>query len=191
MKYLSILILVLLFAGCDIFDVRDAEKPESPRDNYQLAATPDILISNFINSLKDKNVENYLSCFADSSFSEKDFNFSPSAGAGSQFPIFLQNWTKQDERQYFNRMKAVVNEELPVTLILNNNLINHLGDSAVFTASYSLTVPHNDNDIPVSFSGDMKLSISTDSRNVWVIYFWQDIKNSNSPSWSELKGLFH
>jgi hypothetical protein len=30
-----------------------------------------------------------------------------------------------------------------------------------------------------------------DSRLVWSIYFWRDIKGTLSPSWSELKGRFY
>ena len=70
MKYIFLLFFPIFIFGCDLFSVRDAEAPNQPRSNYQLAVTPDILIENLQNSLKDKSMENYIASFANSSFTK-------------------------------------------------------------------------------------------------------------------------
>jgi hypothetical protein len=189
-KFLTILVIIIGLNGCDLFQVRDAEQPEQPRDNYQLATTPQILINNLISSLADKSVENYLACFADSSFSNKRFTFFPSAGAVSQYPFFNE-WSLQQEMQYFNRMKTSIRTDYPITLTINNVSQSSYGDSLIYTAAYSLNVPHDDVGMSANYQGDLRFSMSVDSRLVWTIYFWQDTKGGNSPSWSELKGRYY
>jgi hypothetical protein len=191
MKKIVFLIVSLLIGGCDLFSTRDAEPPEKPRSDYQTAFTTEILISNLINSLKDKDVENYLSCLSDSSFTNKLFAFSPSSEALSQFPALGDNWNKINESQYLNNLKIKIPDEMPMTLILSNSSSSLHGDSITFVASYSLNVPISDGTIPINYQGELIFEMVRDSRFVWSIYFWRDIKSSNSPSWSELKGRFY
>ncbi len=183
----AILFAVLIY-GCDLFTTRSAETPNQPRSNYQQAVTPDILVSNLINSLSDKNVENYLSCLSDSSYAQKSFVFSPSSGAQSQFPALSENWGKKNEEQYFNNLKAKVSQNLPITLTLSNVSESPQGDSLIYTASYFLNVPTTDSNFPQNYQGALRFDMIRDSRSIWSIYYWQDNKNSGLPSWSELKG---
>lgn len=191
MKKLFFIIAFLFISGCDLFTTRDAEPPQKPRSDYQTAFTPEILISNFINSLKDKDIENYLSSLSDSSFTDKIFSFSPSSEALSQFPALGDNWSKKNESQYLNNLKVKIPDELPITLILSNSSSSVHGDSITFVASYSLNVPLNEITIPTNYQGELIFELVRDSRFVWSIYFWRDIKRSDSPSWSELKGRFY
>ena len=191
MKKIIFIIASLYIIGCDLFTTREAEPPEKPRSDYQTAFTTEILISNLINSLKDKDVENYLSCLSDSSFTNKLFAFSPSSEALSQFPALGDNWNKINESQYLNNLKIKIPDELPMTLILSNSSSSLHGDSITFVASYSLNVPISDGTIPINYQGELIFEMVRDSRFVWSIYFWRDIKRSDSPSWSELKGRFY
>jgi hypothetical protein len=191
MKKVVFLIASLLINGCDLFTTRDAEPPQKPRSSHQTAFTPEILISNFINSLKDKDVENYLSCLSDSSFTNKLFSFSPSSEALSQFPALGDNWSRINESQYFNNLKIKIPDELPMTLILSNSSSSLHGDSITFVSSYSLNAPISDGTTPANYQGELIFEMIRDSRFVWSIYSWRDIKRSESPSWSELKGRFY
>jgi len=191
MKKLIFIIASLNIIGCDLFTTREAEPPEKPRSDYQTAFTPEILISNFINSLKDKDIENYLSCLSDPAFTNKIFAFSPSSEALSQFPALGDNWNKSNESQYMNNLKVKIPDELPITLIFSNVSSSLHGDSITFVASYSLNVPLNDATIPSNYQGELIFELVRDSRLVWSIYFWRDIKGTLSPSWSELKGRFY
>jgi len=86
MKKIIFIITSIFISSCDLFTTRDAQPPEKPRSDYQTAFTPEILISNFINSLRDKDTENYLSCLSDPAFTDKIFAFLPSSEALAQFP---------------------------------------------------------------------------------------------------------
>lgn len=192
MKSLIFILLLFVFAGCDILNTREAEKPDQPRSDFQQAVSPEILIQNLINSLKDKNVENYLACFSDSAFTDKIFRFSPSSGAASQFPFLSDSWNKKDEEHYFNNMKIKVTEGFPITLTISNATSSQQTDSIIYAASYSLNVPHNDTGIPNNYQGELRFDMVRDARSVWTIFFWQDNKSTDLPSWSELKGrLFY
>lgn len=188
MKRFLLIGIVLSFWGCDLFDTRDAEIPDQGRSTFEQAFTPQILISNLVSSFQDKNVENYLACFVDSAFSAKRFQFLPTSSAISQFPVLSENWSKKEEEEYFNNMKTRTEENVPVTLAFSNQIENPLGDSLQFTANYVLNLP-NTASMPVNYQGDLIFYMSRDSRSVWVIYYWQDIKTSTDlPGWSELKG---
>jgi hypothetical protein len=188
MKNYLLIGFIFLLAGCDLFDTRDAEKPDQGRTKFEQAFTPQLLISNLVNSLHDKSVENYLACFSDSSFSNKEFQFLATSSAISQFPVLSENWTKKEEEAYFNNMKTKTEENVPVTLSFTNQVENPLGDSLQFTANYVLSFPNNSG-FPENYQGDLIFYMIRDSRSVWVIYYWQDIKTStNLQGWSELKG---
>lgn len=191
MKKVFLLAACFYLAGCDLFTTREAEPPDAPRSDYQIAFTPEILISNLVNSLKDKDIENYLSCLSDSSFTDKIFTFSPSSEALSQFPALGDNWNKKNESQYINNLKIKIPDKLPITLSLTNSSSSVHGDSITFVASYSLSTPFSDATIPANYQGELIFEMVRDSRFVWSIYFWRDIKGSNLPSWSELKGRFY
>jgi len=191
MKYTFIyIILGLLISGCDLLQTRDAQSPNQPRSNYQQAVSPEILISNLINSFKDKDVQNYTSCLVDTSFSTARFHFSPSSGAVVQYPFLSSSWSIRDEEQYFNNVITKVTEGSQITLSLTSEQYSPQGDSLIYSATYSLNIP-NDQSEPKDYQGDLRFTMIRDNRSVWVIYYWQDTKSTNLPSWSELKGKFY
>jgi hypothetical protein len=189
--YISLLITVFSLASCDLFETRDAETPDQPRSNFEQAIEPEIVLSNLVYSLQDRNVSNYIACFSDSSYSGKSFTFSPSAGAASQYPELVNDWDKNSEEQYFNNLTTRIPDDAQITLTFTNDSYNQLGDSAIFTATYTLNVPQNENSIPTNYSGEMRLSLIRDSRSLWSIYYWLDIKKDENSSWSELKGRLY
>ncbi len=191
MKYIFIIGITLFYFGCDIFSTRDAEPPEQPRTNQLPATTPEVLIDNLISSLNEKVVENYISCFTDSTFSGKNYIFKPSAGSAQLFPAFSESWDKQKEEQYFNNMKSNIEGDLPITLLLTSTSSTPFSDSLLYSAKYYLTVPHSDSNIPQSFQGDLEFVLIRDFRLLWTIFSWRDIRSEEFPSWSELKGRFY
>ncbi len=191
MKYVYLYILsALVLSGCDLLQTRDAETPNQPRSNYEQAVTPQQLLSNLLNSLKDKDVQNYINCLVDSSFSDKKFYFSPSSAAQAQYPFLMTDWSIKDEDQYFKNLITKVSDQSPITLSLTNEQYSPQGDSLIYTATYSINVPNNESD-PKDYQGDLRFNMVRDSRSVWVIYYWQDTKSTSLPSWSELKGKFY
>jgi hypothetical protein len=184
------IIMAVVFTGCDLVQTRNAETPNQQRSNYQIAVTPQVLISNLINSLKEKDVQNYINNFVDSTFTDVKFHFSPSSGAIAQYPFLISDWSTREEERYFNNLITKVTEGSPITLSLTNEQYSPQGDSLIYSATYSLNVP-NDQSEPKDYQGDLQFTMIRDSRSVWAIYFWQDTKSTNLPSWSELKGRFY
>lgn len=188
---LKIIILTLIFlSGCDLLSTREPEDPTSSRSNFVSATTPGILFQNLKDSFSEKIVENYLACFVDQSFLEIGYSFIPSSGTISQYTV-LADWTLSDERQYFNNVKAVSSQDIPITLELNNKVSNLSGESAIYQFEYALSIPTSDPTVPASYEGSVQFKINLDSRQIWVITEWQDISKENLPSWSELKGRFY
>lgn len=183
--FLQILFLIG-FSGCDLFTTRQAESPNQVNSNFQNPLTPEDLITNLKNAIHDGNVQNYLACLADSLFTEKKFSFAPSSSAALQFPALSQNWDRSDEEQYFNNIKTY-----QMNLSLSNENSSPQGDSLIYLATYSLSVLFDNTGVPRVYQGELRFDMVRDSRGVWVIYFWQDTKNGDYPSWSELKGRFH
>jgi len=183
--------LFVLFIGCELFNVREVQPPADARSNFLPAISADIVIQNLISSLSDKNTQNYISCLSNNKAKRFQFVFLPSAEALSKYPVFLEDWSILQEEQYFNNVTFKLPEESSISLTLQDTVKSLLGDSVYFSAKYSLTVPHTDISIPNVFQGEFKLKLFRDENNLWSIFFWQDIKNSSLPSWSELKGVFY
>ena len=186
-----ILVFCVTLSGCDIFNTRDAEQPTRPKSDFQPPATVNDLINNFINSLADKDVANYMACLSDTSFTNKKFQFIPSSEAALTYPT-LMNWDKRNEEQYFTNMVIKVNSNSKIQLTLNEISRNISVDTVIYTATYSLNLPlvnSNSEVTPQIFQGTITFRMIRDSRAVWSIYYWQDIKTSNvNQSWSDLKG---
>ena len=174
---------ILLLSGCDLFSTRPAEKPTQPRSNLPQA------IDNFIASYGDKTIYDYSNCFSDSLFTGKGFTFVASSEAASQYPSLSQGWNLNSEERYFQNIVAA-SQDVPINVILSNSSFSQQGDSLIYAASYSITVPFTDQNITNNYSGDLIFYITQDNNLIWRIYYWQDFKTSNSPSWSELKGRF-
>lgn len=192
MNKFNIIIILLPFIifGCDIFNTREAKSPDSPRENFLPPTSTEILITNFINSLSDKSVESYVNSLTDSIFYNGSFSFSPSSGAALQFPALADNWNKKNEEKYITDLfRAVTNQQISLTF--SNSSTTPYGDSTVFISTYNLSVSFNDPTIPNNYQGELRFTMVRDSRSYWSIFYWQDSKNSDLPSWSELKGRFY
>lgn len=184
------IIVVLTTYGCDLFETREAEKPDQPRGSFIYAATTEDLIANFQKSIEEKNIQNYLACFSDSSFTKVDFIFLPSAGSGSIYPSLSDGWNKNNEEQYFKNLIVRTSSEEKIVLSFSDPQLFFQGDSVVYSAKYLLRIPLSGVSETQIYQGEVKFKTIRDSRFGWTIYFWQDNKNSDFPTWSELKGLF-
>ncbi len=187
-KYIYILTMVVLAVGCDLLSTRDPELPEANRSSFVPATTPDLLFTNLTNSFKEKIVENYVGCFVDQSFLNRTYTYIPSAGSGVQFDVFI-DWDVLSERQYFNNVQAATTENSPIVLQLLNEVSNISGDSAIYQYEYVLSIPFQEES--ALYKGNCKFHIRNDSRSQWVITRWEDIKDQEYPSWSELKGQYY
>ena len=190
MKKIIIAFLMFSLISCDLLTTREPEQPNTAGNSNIPATSPDILFNNFISSIQNKILENYLACFIDPSFSNKKYKFIASAGSVSQYPALI-GWNIDSERQYFQIMKAKAKDGQSITLTLSNGNNTQLGDSAVYQYDYSLSFLANDQTISGEYKGSVQFKIYLDSRNQWVIGEWYDLRKDNYSSWSELKGRLY
>lgn len=181
-------IFMILFTSCDLLTTRSPETPKTSGSNFITASTPEILFQNFKSSVEEKITENYIACFVDSSYLRKKFIFIPAAGTFNQYPI-LNSWNLQSEKQYFNNLKANLQQGSNLSLLYERTQSTPLGgDSAIYHIDYNLSVNSSNTEISGFYKGTAQFKIFTDSRNQWVIAEWQDIKNDDFLCWSDLKG---
>lgn len=192
-KNIFILFAFFLVTACDLFNTRPPEKPDQTRSNFEPPVAEEIVISNLISSLTDKNVQNYIACFVDTIFANRSFTFSASSEATLLYQVFLQGWGLNEEKRYFSSVINAVPTDFPISLSLSDESYSSLGgDSSVYTANYNLNLPVATGDPnPPNYAGSLQFNMLRDSRSQWAIYFWKDTKGSNLPSWSELKGSFY
>ncbi|MCX7797375.1 MAG: hypothetical protein N2249_01985 [Melioribacter sp.] len=185
-KFLYIIFLFIV-VSCDIFTTRTPEEPDTPSSNFIAATSPEILFRNFKSSIEEKIIENYLACFVDTSYLKRKFVFIPASGAVSQYPV-LNNWTINEEKQYFLNLISKLPSGKNVTLTLENFQSNFFSDSAFYSVDYSLKINSNNQFIGGTFVGSSQFKIYIDSRKQWSIVEWQDIRKGNFQCWSDLKG---
>lgn len=184
------LILCLLLIGCSLFKTRTPEEPSSQSSSFVPPRTPDNVIENLINSVHELNTENYVACFVDSTFSNKQFIFQPTQSTGATYGTIFREWNLQSERYYFGNMVSKVPNGSQATLQLTSSQLTIESDSAVYTATYTLDVEHNVVDIPKIAKGNLIFILSLDNNHNWAIYRWIDNQTGTDFSWSELKAKF-
>ena len=187
MKKRIIIALVLLLAGCDLVTTRPPEPPGKSSSNNITATSESALFDNLIASFKEGIVENYIACFADTTFTNNEFVFIPSSDAKS-LPAF-DSWDIESERLFFRNLKTAVKPETSITLELLNENVNHFGgDSSLYQYDYSLRLSPNDASLSSEYKGSAQFKTYKGWNQQFVIGEWRDIKVEGYPSLSELKG---
>lgn len=190
MKKIIFFLFFISLPSCDLLTTRNAEQPDTLGNSNIPATSKEILFSNFKASMEEKNLENYLSCFVDSSFLKKKFRYFAAPGLISQYPE-LNNWNIESERQYFQNLKTKVKTGQSISLTLTPGNYTQIGDSAFYQIDYSISVLSENQTINGMYAGSGQFKIFRDSRSQWVIVEWADLLKDNSKSWSELKGRLY
>lgn len=183
--------LMMIQAGCDLFETRSPESPNTPRTNWIPATSPGILITNFKNSFSDKSTENYLNCFVDSVLTGRAFSFIPTSEGITLFPTLFTNWTLFSERSYFENIKSKLRDNSSFSLSCFNEEEGTIhGDSMTYSADYLLFVEHGIAEIAKEYHGHLQFTLFRNMRGEWAVSFWRDSKRDEYQTWSELKGRF-
>jgi hypothetical protein len=184
--------LSLFIHSCGIFETRDPESPTNDKSSYLPPTSANIVISNFINSIQEKNTENYIANFSTNN-DDIPFSFQPTADAFAIYTSLFDTWDIDDERRSFLSMISNLSEETKPVLAISNQKFDVLSpDSAVFIADYILNLSHNLGSIDTDFSGTLQFTIVPKSDGLWYIQRWVDIKTQQDSleSWSILKAVF-
>jgi hypothetical protein len=190
MKKYILFLLILFLVSCDLFTTRTPENPDTAAQSNIAATNPDSLFKNFQSSIVNGILQNYISCFVDTSFLKRKFKFTPSSGSVTQYPI-LNGWNFDAEKQYFQNEIIKTLSGTTVGFGISNQLNTQFGDSAIYQFDYNLAIKSSDQNINGSYSGSAEFTVLRDTRNQWVIVNWSDLRKNNSPSWSDLKGRLY
>jgi hypothetical protein len=206
------LVALLLGSGtssCALFSTRTPETPDTRRTSFQPPTSPQLVIANLLNAIREKNAENYLQCMVSetssgtgsstgaSASAGRVFVFEPSAEAAARFAAVFVGWNTSRERQAFLAMVArIPSTAAPVVGFSNDRFEVLLPDSAVYVADYLLQPNYLLSGVPSSFQGKVRLSISALQGGFWGISRWSDqatasaTASATSASWSVLKAQF-
>jgi hypothetical protein len=194
---LVILFIIISLESCEMFSTRTPEKPDLGNTSFIPPTEPSIVILNLESALREKNIENYMSCFYN--FNDNDrlnFEFSASTEATTQFPSIFSHWGTNEERRSFNSIVASLGVDLyPQITWLNRLPMLETADSALFTSDYFLLAPNSDNNSPDAFAGRLQFTLSFRDNGLWYISRWLDfnaqVNDSVKNTWSVLKGFYY
>jgi len=189
----GLVILLAIPGGCSLFEPREPEAPTQSSANFVPPTEPRIVVSNLQNAIAEKNLENYMSCFADPARVQRGFGFVPAPTALSAYPRLQGSWTYTDERNYFQEL--IIQGLSPgfSGLILTLRSSSVSSDSVIYNFDYTFTFEtkpqHN---FASTALGNLQFTIGVDNNNLWSIYYWvdNDLGGTNDITWSEFKGKF-
>jgi hypothetical protein len=178
--------------SCNLFETRTADEPSEPSSNYIPPTTPELVFQNMVNAFHDMNSVHYLSSLADTVTSNFVFSFEPTRQARLRYSSSFDTWTKFSEEQYFTALQSKLQTGAsPVLEFLTLTQQGIASDSIQYEATYRLTVPHTQSNIPTQVHGSAQFFLVSDKSRYWVIRRWDDFaQNQNDSTWSDLKGSF-
>lgn len=172
-KFTKILPVILIVISCDLLTTRTPEEPKRPSANFIPATQPERLFQNLKSAIEEKISENYMACFVDQLYLQKDFVFIPAIGVEIQYASF-SDWNLQSERKYFEELKNKLGSSSNIEVIFNNiTQFTRSGDSAVYLIDYNIPITSNNQSINGQYQGTAQFNIFEDSRGQWVIVKWR------------------
>lgn len=187
---LTCLPLILLLAGCGLFETRDPEPPSSGSSTFVPPTSPDLVIDNLEDAVAEKSAENYLRCLVDTLNSDQRYTFIPTAAAAGRYATTFASWSLQSERAWFAAMKAFAEDGAPASLTLTGAFSVIAADSAIYEGRYDLTWQHGVSGLAETVRGSLQFIMHTDRNSIWSITRWTDFPINDETAWSEWKGRF-
>ncbi len=188
--FASIVSLIIIAASLHSCALRDDEEPTTSRTTFVPPTSPDLVMVNLQFAVIEKDVNNYMACFVDSTYSSRRYSYVPDVISQIQYPIF-QNWKLTNEKSYFTSLLSLMNENATSNVFFSNGTLNTLADTAVYDADYLLRADHQKTNVAKTLKGKIRLILSADSRNLWSIHKWTDFQSAETDTtWSVLKANF-
>lgn len=191
LKRINIVILfALLFGGCELFGLRSVETPTEPRSTFTPPTTPDIVLTNLVNAITDKDINNYLQCLVDTSLTLKRFAYTADIASQIRYPIF-QNWQLSNEKNYYYNLLSLTSSGSTSMLFVSTVNTNTYSDSAIYDMEYLLRFDHQKTTVAKTLTGKLRFIMVINSKNLWAISRWIDFKSADTDTtWSVLKANF-
>jgi hypothetical protein len=186
-KVFIVFFLLSAFGLVSCFNERSPKKPEENTD-WISPTEPSLLLENLKKAIVSLNFNNYRRCFATEVFR---FRADPTITANN-LGLF-NNWTWDNETQYFNNLSQASKPVSPNNSLIfsNTRTINLSSDSLELTSDYNLAIYHQDTAFQsVTFTGLLSFQMKRNRQNEWQITSWQDNKTKATPCWTELRQHF-
>lgn len=194
MKILAIILSSVMFVSCNLFSTRTPEEPDSDATGYIPPTSYDLVIENLKNSLAEKNLNNYLLCFSDSSFTEiKDFNYIATPQIAAQNQNLFANWGVESEEKYFNSMITASLDQVRPSLTFTDERYQNFSDSIIFTSNYLLNINFNDQQSSNNYAGNLRIVLKNSPTGFWYITSWYDFEREDTEllTWSFLRSKYY
>ncbi len=176
-----------MIKSCGLFETRDPETPETIRSTYLPPTTAQTVIDNISYSIQEKNSENYSKCL-----SQFSYQYIPDSRSLLLYGQIFSDWNQQDEKKYLDNL--ILETDFNSTSVLfpsNQRLSQITPDSAIYRADYTIVFQHRRLNLPKSAKGNLSITISTDSDDLFYIKKWEDFRQNDTDfTWSELKANF-
>ena len=191
MKTVTLLLtcLLLLSTACkSLFSTREPESPEDPRSEWIPPLSADQVFINLQSSISDRNVENYIRCLVDASFSDRTYHFEPDPEVAANYAEIFRSWDLSKEEAVIQQAFSRLPPDSAGFLLFTEDVRETMAsDSAVIVKKYLLELHHVQTGLSTVFEGYMEAWLAPDQRGEWSVYHWIDNGLTGQPSWSLLK----
>jgi hypothetical protein len=185
----SIGVLILFLANCDLFRTRPTEPPNSGGTSWVYPQSIDRVFINLSQSIEELNAEHYLWCIFSPDDSSHIFEFKPNPGMIG-WPL-SSPWGYTEEQETVQRLFSLMplGSAGFLTLQEDGRLVYPSQDSAWVSQTYNLVMPVTDPTLPQEVTGKADFYLAKNATGYWAIYRWEDLEGS--PSWTDLRaGLY-
>lgn len=181
-------LLFLCIACKSLFSTREPEPPVDPRSNWIPPLSADQVFLNLQNAIYDRNVENYIRCLVNPSFSNRNYRFEADPEIAANYSEVFQDWSLEKEETMIQQAFSLVPADSASILTFTENIREVvLSDSAIMVKKYRLELHHLQSTMPSVYEGQVEGWLAPDQRGEWSIYRWIDNGITGLPSWSLLK----
>ena len=186
--------MAALFLSCkNPFQLRKSEPPSQGVSRRVPATQPEMVLTNLKSAVAERNLENYMKCFADSVGGGKRFRFVPDPTTQIQNPGVFANWNLESERRYANYLFSQIPKDSTASLVfgLETEQTYVKQDTTVFIRDYTLNVHHtlSGDQYPRKATGRSEFHLCQ-VQGEWVIFYWNDRRSSDQTCWSDIKASF-
>ncbi len=187
-----LIVTIYLVQSCENpFVTREPEPPTENPSTFINPTTPDFVFINLQIAASERNTENFILSFVDSTRSERRFVFIPDQNIAAAQPGTFLNWSLEDERQYLVQAFQVTPEDSTIQLSFDEMERNESTSTAKITMDYRLFFAHSSDLYPSEIQGQAIFFLERNDTGDWAIYRWEDFKTIEEViSWTELKALF-
>ncbi len=192
----SLLLMLTIYLGLSCenpFVTRDPEQPTDNSSTFINPTTPDGVFANLQIAASQRNTENFIRSFVDSTRSERRFEFVPDQNIAATHPGTFLNWSLENERQYLVQAFQATPEDSTIQLNFAEMEGSRTEDvaTATITQDYRLSFAHSSTDYPSEIQGQAIFYLERNETGDWAIYRWEDYKTiEEAISWTELKVFF-